>query len=1125
MKQIQKAMKHGNVSMRRRTGCVCAVAVSALLLSGNAVASPAETAGEANVAAVASDNAARITVRGTIVDAANGDPLINAIVKEKGTSNGVNSNIDGKFALNVPANAVIEISYVGYVTQTIDVNGRTDFDIQMKEDTQLLEEVVVVGYAAQKKVNLTGAVSSIDFDEAKSSRPMTTMAAALSGMSAGLNVMQTGGKPNSEGQNISIRGLGTLNNSGPLILVDGMEAGLNEINPNDVASVSVLKDAASCAIYGNRGANGVILVTTKRGNKDGRISVTYSGKFTLNTPQKIIRQVSNYADYMEMVNEAYYGNGQAEKFSATTIQEWRDADANPNGVNEAGIPNYVSHPNTDWYDTLYKKQWMQEHTISLTGSEKRTEYMLSGTFLNNPGIIVDAGGLKKYYLRTDILSHVTDFLAVGMRAWGYHNDQRRDDLDNIFNNVSMQKSTPGVYPYYNGLYGGIETTEEDGSTSNMLLNIAGEHGYYKQDKLYVNPYVELDLPLGIRFTSNFYYDDYRNNHKWNPSPFLQQVSFNRGIALNFDRTENNMKDEAVYNWDAYDRSWKTTNVLSFNNRFGKHEVGALAGYEEFRKWGGTRDLKKKGMTDINLTDFDSLSTADYIYGSNWEYSSRSWFGRLNYAYDSRYLLEVNMRYDGSSRFSKDHRWGFFPSFSAGWRLSEESFMKDIDWLDNLKLRVSYGKLGNNSIGNYEWQALYSPDAKVSFGDKLTSGLRMYKFANTLLSWESTKVTNVGVDFNFLNNRLWGTVDVYNKNTDGILYRPTLSSMLANFTAPLQNLAEVNNKGLEMTLTWNDRVGDWAYSVSGNVTFNRNRVTKYKGALVQEWQKDAEGNPVWVNNIGEISAGGTQRVLEGHEMNEYYMINRYHGNGSYFNADGSVNINGGPKDGMIRTEADMKWLRAMVDAGYRFFPTQGIGKGQIWYGDYIYADENGDGKYGDDQDRTFQGCSNMPKIYFGLQGSVSWKGIDLSMAWAGAAGFKINYYQNTQNSTNVIHGYGIGKEVGYDHYYYDPENPNDPRTNINSVNPRFVTGADNGQQKADSEYHLQNGNYLKLKNLTVGWTVPRKWTTKAFMQNVRVYASFENLCTITKFKGIDPEMMSGDGYAPMRSYAFGLNVTF
>lgn len=262
--------------------------------------------------------------------------------------------------------------------------------------------------------------------------------------------------------------------------------------------------------------------------------------------------------------------------------------------------------------------------------------------------------------------------------------------------------------------------------------------------------------------------------------------------------------------------------------------------------------------------------------------------------------------------------------------------------------------------------------------------------------------------------------------------------------------------------WNDRVGDISYSVSGNFTYNKNKVTKYKGELVREWRTDANGKKVWYQNVGTVANGSSNLIVEGHEMNEYYMMNPYKGNGSYFNSDGTVNINGGPKDGMIRTEADMKWLQAMFDAGYKFYPNQAIGKDKIWYGDMIYADYNGDGIYGNDDDRDFQGVSWRPKYYFGLQASMTWKGFDLSMNWAGAAGFKIDYYKQTQNSVSVTHGYGLGYDIAYDHYFFDPENPNDPRTNIYSETPRLVGYQNSGQASATSSWHLKNGNYIKLK---------------------------------------------------------------
>lgn len=1127
MKQLQKARNCDRPKEMHRTATVCAAAVSALLLSAGinaAGVTDAEAAENAPMMASSVAQDAKITVTGTITDAATGDPLIGASIYEKGKLGGTISDVDGNFSMKVAPNATLEITYVGYVTQTISVDGRTTINVAMAEDTQKLDEVVVVGYASQKKVNLTGAVASVDFEKTATTRPLTTLSAGLAGAAAGLNVMETSGKPNGEGSMTAIRGYGTLNNSSPLILVDGMEASLNEVNPNDVATVSILKDAASCAIYGNRGANGVILITTKKG-KEGRVNVTYSGKFSLNTPQKIIKTVSNYADYMEIMNQAYRGTGMTEPYSTLDIEEWREAAKNPNALNSEGIPNYVTHPNTDWYDYMYQKRFMQEHTIGVTGQDTRTTYAFSGTYLHNPGII-EACELDKYYLRTDIRSQVTDFLALGMRAWGYHNDQKRDDVNQLWE-INMQRAIPGIYPYYNGLWGGNETANETQGTSNIAMNIAQDHGYFKQDKIYVNPYVELDLPLGFKVSSNFYYDKFENHHLWKPDVYQPQVSFRRGLQINYPPSDAQMAENNVADYRAFDQSWKTTNIISWSGSFKSHDITALVGYEEMRKWGGYTDLSKKGMSSFSLTDFDALVTPVYIKGNTWEWSSRSLFGRLNYAYAGKYLLEANFRHDGSSRFARDNRWGFFPSVSAGWRISEEAFMANTrDWLDNLKIRASWGKLGNNSIGNYEYQNFYAKTL-YAFNDTPKGGLFLTGFSNAALEWEETTSTNFGLDFAVLKSRLTGTIEFYDKSTDGILYRPSLNASLYYLTAPLMNLAKVDNKGLEITLGWNDRIDQVTYYVNGNFSYNRNRVKKYKGQLKKGWKTDEHGNKVWVNNIGDVSndGGAGTQIVEGHQMNEYYTHTTYHGNGSYYNTDGSVNPNGGPKDGMIRTEADMKWLNDMIAAGNSFYPMQTVGKGGIWYGDVIYADTNGDGKYGEEQDRQFNGYSNIPKFYYGLQMGGSWKGIDLSMNWSGAAGFKIWYYDKCKNSTTVIQSEQMPRDIAYNHYYYDPENPNDPFTNLTSKNPRLSATDGNNQQKLFSERHLHTGDYLKLKNLSVGYTFPRMWTTKAYIQNLRVYASFENLLTITGFDGLDPEMRSGDGYAPMRTYSFGLNVTF
>lgn len=1061
---------------------------------------------------VRAQNSSLIT--GTVTDM-DGEPLIGVSVQVKGTQIGVITDLEGKFSINGKQGDILVFSYVGMIMQEVTYTG-SPLRIAMKEDAQSLDEVVVVGYGTQKKVNLTGSVSSIKFDEETLSRPLTTLSSALSGMAAGLNVMQTSSKPNSEGASVLIRGTGTLNDSSPLILVDGMEMSLNQVNPNDVASISVLKDAASCAIYGNRGANGVILITTKQGS-EGKINVTYSGKFSYNTPAKLIRQVSNYADYMEFMNEAAENSGQATLFSQSTIEQWRAAQADPNGISESGYPNYVAYPNTDWYDVVYNPKWMQEHTVTVAGAEKRTNYSLSATYVNNPGV-AENSGMQKYYLRSNIESKITDFLSVGLRAWGYHTDHERNNIDNLTGNM-MQKATPGTYPYYNGYYGSPASSEEDPVSTNPAYFIDSQDGFYKQTKFYVNPYVKVDFLKHFNLTYNFYYDHFRNEHFLYNTEYREQMNFRTGIITSSAPTSDTLSEDIVYYWVAGDQSWKNNVVLNYAQVFNKkHDVSAMIGYEEYRYWYRETDASKKGMVDAILTDFNAMTEANYISGYTTEYSSRSLFARANYAYDSRYLFEANMRYDGSSRFSPENRWGVFPSFSGGWRISEEGFMKDLDIFENLKIRLSWGKLGNNSIGNYDWQALYDIKRYV-FGNSLTSGVGMSSFSNYNLEWETTTVTNIGLDFSVLRNRLTGTIELYKKVTDGILYQPTLSSTLAYFSSPMQNIAEVTNKGIELSLGWQDHVNGFAYNVSGNFSFNKNEVTKYKGTLERGW---VDG--VWTTNLGDVSTGSDTRVLEGHMMNEYYMLKLYRGDASYFYSDGTVNPNGGPTDGMIRTEQDMEWLQAMVNAGYEFYPSQGIGKDKIWYGDIIYADLNGDGIYGSDNDRDFLGYSATPKYYYGLQASASWKGLDLSMNWSGAAGFKIQWYSQTQNSTVMTHGYGIGYDVGYDHYFYDPDNPDDSRTNITSKNTRLTMSGTN-QVSSTSEWHLHNGNYMKLKNLTIGYTLPKKWTEKLYVNNLRIYASGENLLTITKFEGMDPETISGAGYPSLRQYAFGINITF
>ena len=1054
-------------------------------------------------------------ITGTVLDPT-GMPVIGANIMIKGTTNGTITDMDGKFSLDVPKGATLVVTYVGYTNQEISVGNQKKLSITLREDSEALDELVVVGYSTQKKVNLTGSVSTVSFDDKLTSRPVTDVSQMLNGASPGLQIMQSSGEPNAESFSYNIRGVGTLNSSSPLILVDGMEQSISMVNPSDIASVSILKDAASCAIYGNRGANGVILITTKSGS-DGKISISYDGTVSYNEPFKIIHTISDYVSYMKLMNESANNLGNSDIFSQSSIDLWEAANADPNGTSASGYPNYVAYPNTDWWDEIYTKQWMQKHSISLNGKEKKTGYSMSFSYIDNPGVVKKTG-YQRYMGRVNLYSDITDWLRVGTRTWGNVTDRDVSSSGSgFFNSINTMKMLPCTYPYYDGKYGAPEGPEDDPQSHNPLWDMAVSDGHDKYTQLYTDWYAQVKFLKHFTYNFDFYYKDLRREKK-TVDTSIGKYSFLKGAY-----STGAADPSTLYTYMYYTRenTTKLNHLLNYNQSFGGHDVSAMIGYEEQTYKYRVTDVSKLGLTDASVSDLDAATTPYSTSGYGTEYAARSVFGRMNYAYKGKYLFEFNLRYDGSSRFAPDYRWGAFPSFSAGWRMSEEAWLNSVDWLSNLKLRASWGKLGNNSIGNYDWQSVYS-SANYSTGQAITSGIAITSIANAALTWEETAVTNVGIDYGFFDNRLSGNIDIYNKLTSGILYTPDMFMVMGTATAPKENIAEVTNRGVEFELGWQDQIGEnFSYSIRGQFSFNKNFVSKYKGKLERGWNAD---HTEYSTNIGDVSTGSTTRVIEGHTINEFYLPNVYKGNGSYFNADGSVNVNGGPKDGMIRTENDMKWLQAMVDAGYSFQPYNNIAQNALWYGEYIYADANGDGIYGNSYDSEFQGTSTAPKYNFGLYASANWKDFDFSMTWGVAAGFSIYYYSTSRNSSETTYGYAIPDAVAEDHYFFDPANPSDPRTNTTSKQPRLVN-LSGAQSSANSSLHLEKGNFAKLRNLTLGYTLPRELSKKFFVERLRVYVSGENLFAITGFSGQDPEMRTTVGYSTMRQYAFGINVSF
>jgi len=1045
-------------------------------------------------------------------------PLSGASIKILDKAQSVNTGSVGEFEIVCSPEDILVVSYLGYESQQVPVRGRNYLEVVLAMQSSVLEDVVVVGYGTQKRVNVTGAVTSVNYSEQAQSRPATTTAGLLAGLSPGLAIQQPSGRPGNEGVMMRVRGVGTLNNAAPLVIVDGFESSIGNVNPDDIATMSILKDAASSAIYGNRAANGVILITTKSGTS--KPTVSFNSIVSLNKPQNYVDLVSNYADYMSLINESAENIDVALPFSQAMIDLWREKEQDPNGIADSGYPNYVAYPNTDWMDAFFNDEIYQRHALSISGASGGTNYLMSMSYLDNPGIMINSG-MQKVMLRANVASKVNNWLEVGAKLWGYENSLQMNDLDNAFS--FMTRAVPGIYPYYDGKYGWSENPEQSSNSRNNLYFADRVNG--KERTFYTNStlFADVTLPYSLKYNVSLNYIRQNGGYKFNTRT-LNAYSFRTGDWSYFyedlDRLLLRLRNDNS-------RRWTAQSTLSWNRTFAqKHDFSALLGFEALYSNSDYSFVEKNGFMSDKLVELNTVSNMAAITGTQTDFATQSFFGRMQYAYDNRYLLETNLRYDGSSRFARQSRWGVFPSVSAGWRIDQEAFMADTK-VDNLKLRASWGKLGNHSIGNYDYQATYASGNTYSFGGTLAPGM-VASLSNNLLEWETTTMTNLGVELGILKNRLTFETDLYNKVTDGILFRAPVSATVGVKSPPYQNIAEVTNKGMEFTLGWRDKVKDFSYGVSANFTRNWNQVTKYRGSLRAGWVTDELGLRRYETNIGDVATvvGNERRTMEGKLINEYFLLNTYSGDGSYFFNDGSVNPKGGPQDGMIRTEADMQWLQAMVAAGNEFLPNKTIGKKGIWYGDYIYDDVNGDGVYGDPNDYTFQNVAMTPKYTYGFQLNFGWKGISLSTLWAGAGGHSVYYRFPGINAYSTRADLTIPRDIAYDHYFYDPSNPDDPRTNVTSKHGRLTMnyGSEQNGGSNFSNLWLYKANYLKLKNTTIGYTLPKSWMQKARLQDVRLFVSGENLLTFTKFPGMDPEFTETlQFYANLRQYSIGLNI--
>lgn len=1079
------------------------------------------------------------TISGKVTNQ-NGEPVSGASIRSASGKSSTSTDENGNYKLSVESNGKIIVSYLTNKLER-EVGASSTLDLVLELADESIEEVVVVGYGTQKKINMTGSVSTVSADKI-TNRPIMNLASALGGTAPGLRVTQGRGNPGDENVSIRLRGTGSFNNSNPLILVDGVIADMVPINSDDIESISILKDASSAAIYGSRAANGVILVTTKKGKKGEAPKITFNSLIAQEKAVTDLKFMSSTADWMELHNIARINStptSTSPDYALATIEAWRKADADPNGIyvnplNGNSLSNSLAFPNTDWANILFQPETYQRYGVSVTGGSEKSSYLLSTGYQRNPGTL-DNTGLQRYNIRANLESKIGDVFTFGTQTYATKEFKEPGSISMTY----LLQAFPGITPIYQGKYGGSEdpnTTNKD----NILQQVAQNGGMNEFTRINSTWFVKADIWKGLNAEARFNYNEYMREDE-NYSRNLPYYSFRESFDTPKEKIGN--LDQATSYRYAYNSAAYTANLLlRYANSFGKHDVGGLLGYEQYYAKSSGFSASRRGLLDWNVTDITSGAEMESIGGNAKDDNAMvSYFGRVNYAYNNTYLFEANLRSDASSRFAPGYRIGYFPSVSAGWVISNEPFFNSLsNTVNYLKLRSSYGTLGNTVSGSYDWMALYTKVNNV-FDEKVSNGVIQSQIQNLNLSWEKVTTYDLGLEASFLNRRLSTEIGWYSRNTSDILTGAIIYLTMGNIKSPMVNTASLVNKGVEFTLGWNDKIGDFRYGISGNLAINTNRVTKFDGKLNYAQDPtvlDKLGNPTWrYTNLADVSTGGDTRRVEEHMIDEYFLRQPYKGDASYTLANGSVNPNGGPLDGMIRTKADLEWVKSMIAAGYSFNNnTVGSGAANIWYGQILMADVNGDGKYGNDDDREFTNKSSVAKFIFGLSMNAAYKGFDLNMLWAGRLG---SYHYINERGANGSILANTSDQVPYDswtkyysydavkaHSDYDNYDPaTDPNANISAKYPRLLAASSIMQSNT---FYLFNTSYLKLKSLQLGYSFPKAWMSKAKIGDLRIFIVGENLLTIKHkdFPGVDPELGNSINVYPIsQSYSAGLSLTF
>lgn len=1024
------------------------------------------------------------TVTGTIVDA-NGEPIIGANIVEKGTTNGTITDIDGNFTLEVSEKSILLVSFIGYAPQEVMVGSQQKINVKMKEDTEMLDEVVVVGYGTQKKSDVTTAVASVSSENLKN-RAAVNFGEAMAGQVPGVLIQQTNGAPGGEGLTIKVRGTGSITQSNdPLYVVDGypMEGGaFRLLNSLDIESIQVLKDASSTAIYGSRGANGVVIITTKKG-QIGKPTVQLNAYVGFQQREKKI----------EMMNRDQY----VQWFIDGRNQAWLDAkviasdpDQSPHSIDDPnsrralysgassqymipdGTGSYkynfldpasvASMPDNDWQDLLYRNALMQQYELSVSGGSENTRYTFSGSYTSQDGIVLNTD-YERFNFRTNVSSKIADCLNVGMSLMAYSagGTEQANGKDSP---VLYALNLPPIYPLYN----------EDGTYGSMVRNpeiLAGD----------------VANPIGIAEQVM----NKRKRHGWLGTIFAEweiiknlkyRISINGGIQDNiqkkfepsyvdFDSSKAPRPAKGI-NERWTDRDWVIENTLNYTFTLAdKHNFNALLGYTTQSHTYEHMKGEARGYANDNITTLNA-GTMYALTSDESEYSMISYLGRINYVYDNRYMLTTTLRSDGSSRFGKNTKWGTFPSVSLGWRISQEKFMQNVKQISDLKLRASFGISGNNRIGNYSAIGLLSTGFYPT-GDAVQNTVNPNTMPNDDLGWERTRQYNVGFELGLFNNRVRLEGDFYDSQSIDLLLNVPIPT-ITGYSSQMQNIGKVQNRGMEFTLnTKNFTGGDFTWSSNFNISFNKNKVLEV----------GVDGRPIYGS---AANANNAFITMPGHPIASFY---------------------GYKYIGVFQSEEEL--------AKYPHLSGDKVGDGR-------YEDVNKDGVL-DQNDKTILGDNN-PLFTAGFSNSFSYKNFTLDIQFTGSYGAEVfSFYKRM---CGIYHGdrNGMIEQLGR---WQSKDQPGD------GIHFR-PTRTPSGWQRDPSSAWVQDASYLRLRNLTLGYNFDQKVLDKIKMKGLRLYVTGQNLFTITNYVGYDPETSSesglsqgGDylGYPAARSFIIGANITF